>query len=68
MQNICPTLFSPTHEQLLFRLVLNSPSYNIDYTFYMRMFIRPCFEFAHCQLGELGENKTRANKTRYTVV
>ena len=32
-QNICPTLFSPTHEELLFRPVFNSPSYNIDYTF-----------------------------------
>ena len=54
-QNIRPILFSPSHEELLIRPVLNSPSYDIDYTFYMRMFIRPCFEFAHCQLGETGE-------------
>ena len=30
----------------------------------MRMFIRPCFEFAHFQLGEI---KTRVNKTHSTV-
>ena len=63
-QNIRPNLFSPTREELLFRSVLNSPSYKIVYTFYMRMFIRPCFEFAHCQLDEI---KTRENKTCLTV-
>ena len=31
--NIRPALFSATHEELLFRPALNSPSYNIDYTF-----------------------------------
>ena len=31
------------------------------------MCIHPCFEFAHCQLGERGKIKTRANKTRSTV-
>ena len=30
----------------------------------MRMFIHPCFEIAHCQLGDI---KTRVNKTRSTV-
>ena len=34
---------------------------------YIRMFIRPCFEFAHCPLGVMGELKTRANKTSSTV-
>ena len=63
-QNIHPTWFSPTREELLFRPVLNSPSYNIDYTFYMRMIFHPCLEFAHIQLGKI---KTRANKTRSTV-
>ena len=67
MQNICPTLFSSTHEELLFRPVFNSPSCIIDYTFYRRIFIRHCFKFAHCQLGEIGEFKTRANKNRFTV-
>ena len=57
----------PSIGKLRFRPVLNLPSYNIDYTFFIRIFIRPCFEFAHCQLGELGEIKTRANKTRSTV-
>ena len=61
-QNICLTLFSPTREELRFRPVLNPASYNIDYTFYMRMFIFPCLEFA-----QLGEIKTRLNKTLSTV-
>ena len=39
--------------------ILNSPSYNIDYTFYMRMFIRPCFELAHCQLGKLKQERIK---------
>ena len=34
----------------------------------MRMFIRPCFEFNQCQLREMGEIKTRANKTCSTSV
>ena len=54
---------SPSRGNLQCRPVLNSPSYNIDYTFYIRIFIRPCFEFADCQLDELGEIKTRANKS-----
>ena len=29
----------------------------------MRMFVHPCFEFAHCHLGEI---KTRANKSHST--
>ena len=67
MQNIFPALFSPTCKDLLFRPVLNSPSFNIhvDYIFYIRMFIRSCFEFAHCQLGEI---KTMANKTHSTLI
>ena len=67
MQNIRSTLISPSREKLLLRPVLNFPSYNIDCTFYMRMFIGPCFEFAHYQLGEMGEIKTRANKTRFMI-
>ena len=67
MQYIRPNLISPSCGKLRFRPVLNLPSYNIDYTFYIRKFIRPCFEHAHRQLGELGETKTRANKTRSTV-
>ena len=41
LKSIRPTcnLFSPTHELLLFLSVLKPPSYNNDYTFYMRMFI-----------------------------
>ena len=39
----------------------------IDTDKYVKLFIRPCLEFAHCQLGEMGEIKTRANKTRSTV-
>ena len=52
----------------MFRPVLNSPIFNIDYTYYVRMFIRPCFEFAQCQLGKMGEIKTRVNKACYTVI
>ena len=68
MQYIRPNLISPSVGKLRFRPVLNSCSYNIHYTFYIRIFIRPCFKFVHCQLGELGEIKTRTNKTRSTVV
>ena len=34
---------------------------------YMRMFIRPGFEFFHRQLGEMAEIKTRVNKTLPSV-
>ena len=37
-QNIFPTLFSPTHEELLFQPVLNLPSYNIDYILYENVY------------------------------
>lgn len=37
-QNIPPTLISPSCEELLFRSIWNSPSYNINNTFCMRMF------------------------------
>ena len=67
-QYIRPNLISHCRGKLRFRPVLNSPSNNIDYTFYRRIFLHPCFEFAHYQLGELGEIKTRANKTRSTVL
>ena len=64
-QNIRHALIClPSRKERLFRPVLNSSSYNIDYTFCMRMFIHHCFDLTHCQLGE---NKTRANKTHSTV-
>ena len=62
-QNICPTLISPSCEELLFRSVLNSAGYNIEHTVFTRIFICPCFEFGHGQLGKMGEIKTRVNKT-----
>ena len=33
----------------------------------MRMLIRPCFEFTHCQLGAVDVIETRVNETRFTV-
>ena len=42
--------------------------YTCNYTFYMRMFICPCLEFAHIQLGEISYIKTRENKTCSTVL
>ena len=58
------SLFRPCGT-ILSQSVLNLPSFNIDYTFDMKMHILPCFEFAHCQLGEI---ETRANKTSSTVL
>ena len=63
-QNIHPTLSSPTCKDLVFRPVLISHSYNIEYTFDIRMFIHSCFEFTHYQLGE---TSTMANKSHSTV-
>ena len=49
--------FHPLVTNFSFDRFFNLPSYNIDYTFYMRMFICPCFEFAYCQLGKMGKIK-----------
>lgn len=63
--DICPIFISPSHGNVLFcSIVLIFPVLVLDYTFYKRMCIRPSFEFAHCQKGEI---KKRLNKNQSTV-